>query len=50
MGKVHECPKCGKEMEYQEDEPDVGITGGWYCRECDYAELAEYGDEDDYLL
>lgn len=31
-----ECPKCGKPMEYESDDPDVGILNrGWVCAECD---------------
>ncbi len=33
---MHECPKCGKPMEYQPAEPDVGIlTGCWFCTVCE---------------
>jgi hypothetical protein len=38
---IHECPKCGKPMEYEEGEPDVGIVGGWLCMSpaCGHVEL-----------
>jgi hypothetical protein len=42
------CPKCGQEMEHQDDEPDVGIVGGWYCTKCEEAyldELSYYEDD-----
>ena len=39
-----ECPKCGAFMEHQQDEPDVGIVGGWVCHECEYSELDELDD------
>ena len=31
------CPKCDADISdsYQEDEPDVGIVGGYYCDACD---------------
>jgi transposase len=38
------CPKCGLEMELIEDEPDVGIVGGWDC-ECGHTEHAEPADD-----
>lgn len=25
------CPLCGAPMEHQDDEPDVGIVGGYFC-------------------
>lgn len=29
---MHECPKCGQEMEHEEYDPSVGMmNGGWYC-------------------
>lgn len=33
------CSKCGADISdsYQPDEPDVGISGGWYCHVCDLA-------------
>lgn len=46
--KMHECPKCGTPMEQQEDEPDVGVVGGWYCGACDYGELGDIDDEPDF--
>jgi transposase-like protein len=38
------CPMCDLEMEHQENEPDVGIVGGWYCAHCD----SSSSDEDDF--
>jgi hypothetical protein len=40
-----ECPKCGADISdsYQEDEPDVGITGGWFCEVCNLA-VGDNGD------
>ena len=31
------CPRCGKEMEHVDDEPDVNVSGGWLCvdEKCD---------------
>jgi hypothetical protein len=45
------CPKCDADISdsYQDDEPDVGVIGGWYCDACDvgYGE-SELGDDDDH--
>lgn len=32
------CPKCDGDISdsYQEDDPSVGIVGGWYCEACDH--------------
>jgi transposase-like protein len=38
------CPHCNLEMEHVEDEPDVGIVGGWHCEHCDKS----FDDRDDY--
>jgi len=43
---MRECPKCGSPMEKQEDDPDVGIVGGWTC-DCGHTEPIE--DDDHYL-
>jgi len=43
---IHECPKCGEPMEYQEPDPDIGIVGGWDCFACGYAELDVSDDSD----
>lgn len=42
--RIFECPKCGVDISnsYQGDEPDVGISAGWYCDACNEG----YGDED----
>lgn len=39
-----ECPKCGADISdsYREDEPDVGIVGGYYCDACDLAVEVEH--------
>lgn len=29
------CPKCFKDMERIDSEPDVNIVGGWECIECE---------------
>lgn len=39
---MHECPKCGRVMEHQEADTDVGIMSGyWFCTACDYSEADE---------
>jgi DNA-directed RNA polymerase subunit M/transcription elongation factor TFIIS len=43
---MHECPNCGELMERQEDEPDVGIVGGWACHNCGHTELADEDESD----
>jgi hypothetical protein len=37
-------------MEHQESEPDVGITGEWFCHHCELSvdDIDDY-DESDYL-
>lgn len=46
MPRILECPKCGVDISdsYQREEPDVGISAGWYCDACDLA----VSDEDGY--
>ncbi len=39
------CPKCNKEMEHIDDEPDVNVVGGYVCHECD--EFIPQWDVDD---
>ena len=29
------CPKCDREMQRQDAEPDVDIVGGWVCDPCE---------------
>lgn len=29
------CPKCDREMDRQEYDPDVNVQGGWWCEACD---------------
>ena len=41
-----ECPKCGKPMDHQEEESDVGVLGCWYCSACEHTE----DDADDYVM
>lgn len=43
------CPKCDKEMEHQDYEPDVGIMcGGFFCTACDvWVDDAEIDHSDD---
>lgn len=43
-----ECPKCGADISESkmDDDPSVGITGGWFCDTCDLAIPLE--DDDDY--
>lgn len=47
MARNIECPKCGEDISdsYQGEEPDVGISGGWYCDACDLAVSDENGYE-----
>lgn len=40
VSAIHECPKCGEDMESIEPEPDVGISGGWVCN-CGHTERSE---------
>lgn len=36
-----ECPKCGADISdsYLSEDPDTGITAGWYCEDCDLSIL-----------
>ena len=45
MARIYECPKCGADISetHESWDPDVGISGGWYCDACDVA----YPDEDE---
>lgn len=43
------CPKCGAPMQYEEEDADVGIIGGWSC-DCGHAELDPDRYADDYDL
>ena len=38
------CPKCDTELEYQEDEPDVGVVGGYFCPRCEEVVDADFDD------
>ena len=46
MARSCDCPKCHADISdsYQGEEPDVGISAGWYCDACDLA----VADEDGY--
>jgi hypothetical protein len=37
MSRQMQCPKCDADISdsYEEDDPDTGIVGGWYCEACD---------------
>ncbi len=39
MAEQMNCPKCDADISesWQPDEPDVGISSGWYCDACDLA-------------
>jgi hypothetical protein len=41
------CPMCDLEMERIEDEPDVGIVGGWYCSHCEHSPDTGFDDYDE---
>lgn len=41
------CPICDKEMERIENEPDVGIVGGWECADCRVFIPEQDVDDDD---
>ncbi len=53
MKPLKECPKCGEDISesYEDDDPSVGIYGGWYCEPCDLALPNEEfnSDESDWL-
>lgn len=36
MPRTFECPKCGADISdsYEQDDPEVGIIGGWSCDNC----------------
>lgn len=40
------CPKCDTDMESEEDDPEVGIVGGWYCGVCEETYSFEQDDLD----
>ena len=46
------CPKCGADISdtLEEDDPDVGIVGGYYCEACDLGVEAETPDFSDMDL
>jgi hypothetical protein len=43
------CPKCDADVgdSYQEDDPSVGIVGGYYCDACDIPVDGDCGPQDD---
>lgn len=43
------CPKCDADVtdSYQEDDPSVGIQGGYYCDACDLPVDYEYEPSED---
>ncbi len=49
MSRNFECPKCKADIgdSYQGDDPDVGISAGYYCDTCDEGYSAEYESHDD---
>jgi hypothetical protein len=52
MSRLVECPKCGVDISdsYQGDDPDVGISAGYYCDACDEGYPAEYESHDDDVI
>jgi hypothetical protein len=49
MAREKLCPKCGEDItdSRADDDPDCGITGGYFCDACDEGFPLE-DDEDDY--
>lgn len=45
--RTKECPKCGAEMYCEDDDPDVGIVGGWSCTSCEHTEPLDLHEGDD---
>jgi len=43
------CPKCDADISdsYQEDDPSVGIQGGYYCEACDLPVDDDYEPHED---
>jgi ssDNA-binding Zn-finger/Zn-ribbon topoisomerase 1 len=42
---MHECPKCGAQMEYFAADPDVGIfVSAYECPDCGHVETADDSD------
>ena len=54
MARPKNCPKCDADIteSYQSDEPDVGISAGWYCDACDegYADEGDDYHDDDVMV
>lgn len=52
MARSFECPKCGADISdsYQDDDPDVGISAGYYCDTCDEGYPAEHESHDDDVM
>lgn len=49
MAREFICPRCGEDItdSHVSDEPDVGITGGYYCDNCQEGYPDEPEDFDD---
>lgn len=43
--RIFECPKCGEDISesHQGDDPECGISAGWFCEKCNEG----YADEED---
>lgn len=54
MARTKNCPKCDADIteSYQGDDPDVGISAGWYCDACDEGYVDEGDDyhDDDVMV
>ncbi len=52
MANSFECPKCKADIgdTYQGDDPDVGISAGYYCDACDEGYPAEHESYDDDVM
>lgn len=50
--RIFECPKCKADISdsYQGDDPDVGISAGYYCDACDEGYPPEYESNDDDVM
>ncbi len=46
-GMTKYCPKCDEEMEHIDDDPDVGIVGGWVCPGCEHTVNDDPADFED---
>lgn len=41
----HYCPDCDTELDWEDDDPDVGIVGGWFCPKCEKPVEGDYPDQ-----